>query len=41
MAPDNLSDLARGLRQLVERTTRENAVLFFDLLKNQWEQIPS
>ena len=40
MAPDDPSDLAKGLRQLVGKKTRENSVLFVDLLNNQWEQIP-
>jgi hypothetical protein len=40
MAPDDPSNLAKRLRQLVGKKTRENAVLFIDLLNNQWEQIP-
>jgi len=40
MAPDDPSDLAKRLRQLVEQRAGEKAILFVDLLNNQWEQIP-
>ena len=40
MAPENPSDLAKRLRQLVEQRAGEKAILFVDLLNNQWEQIP-
>jgi molybdopterin/thiamine biosynthesis adenylyltransferase len=32
--------VAEGVKVLLEKKTRENTVLFVDLLNNQWEQIP-